>query len=465
MQAPADSLAAELLELSELDRKALIGSLTEEQAERLLWDWRLWARPSQIYDPHEGEVGRLYRMGRGSGKTRAGAEATREVAADPERCGGRIALVGRTAADVRSTMLYGESGLLTISPPWFRPTHNPSKRLLTWPHANALGDNYSGAGAVAETYSADKPEQLRGPNTGFAWLDELAHWRDAQGAFDQVQLGLRLGMSPRWIGTTTPLPTKLIRTLCKDDEVTVVAGSTYENILNLAPTFISKIVKRYEGTRLGRQELEGEILDDNPNALWSWEVFRRVELEAIPDLVRIVVAIDPAVTANASSDLTGIVVVGICSSRILYVLEDVSGRYTPRAWALKALEVFDAWRADRIVAEVNNGGDLVEANIRTVRSDVPFSQVRASRGKAKRAEPVASYYEQGKAFHVGDPRRFVELEGELTEFDPTQPTTDQDDDRLDALVWGATELIGGEDVRGRLRKLVKGKAFEKMRGR
>ncbi len=464
MRRPSRDLIAELLALKPKRRNKVIDSLTADEALAVLHSWRVWARPEQLYDPEPDEVGRLIKAGRGWGKTRTGAEATLEVAQDPERCGGRIVLVGRTAGDLRRDMLYGEGGIMNVAPPWFRPVHNPSKMLLTFPN-----------GVVAHTISADKPQQARGLNFGFASLDELAHWAKPEEAFDQIQFGLRIGTDPRWLATTTPLPTKFIRDLVKEPGVEVVGGRSYDNLRNLSRKFIDKIIRRYEGTRLGRQELEGLILDDNPNSLWSWDMFRRIELEKLPGLTRIVVAIDPAVTNKPTSSLTGIIVAGIARNRVCYVLHDASGRYSARGWAEKALELYAAYKADRIVGERNNGGDLVERNVRTCKvtvdgkkidgATVPYSEVWASRGKVKRAEPVSSYYEQGKVFHVGDPRRFVDLEDQLTTYDPTLPPESQEADRMDADVWAITELTGGDDPRARIKKLKSRTALEALRKR
>lgn len=334
----------------------------------------------------------------------------------------RAALIGRTAADVRDVMVEGESGILAKSAPGFRPTYEPSKRRLTWPN-----------GAMATTYSADQPDQLRGPQHSWAWADELAAWpyRDT---WDQVQFGLRLGAHPRFAVTTTPRPTSLVRELLKDPRVFVVRGSTYDNASNLAPDFLAKMRKRYEGTTLGRQELHAEVFDEAPGALWKRSRIDELRRLVVPDLVRIVVAIDPAITASEDSDETGIVVAGRCRDFSLWTIEDVSGRYSPDEWARKAIDAFVRWKADRLVAEANQGGDMVEDVIRQRDRDVPIRLVHASRGKATRAEPVAALAEQGRAHHVGS---HPALEDQLCTWVPGMPSPD----RMDAYVWAGTDLV------------------------
>ena len=319
--------------------------------------------------------------GRGFGKTRTGAEFVRaEVEAGRA---GRVALVAPTAADARDVMVEGESGLLAICPPSNRPRYEPSKRRVTW-------DN----GAIATLYSADEPERLRGPQHDLAWPDELAAWRYPE-TWDMLMFGLRLGARPRVVVTTTPRPTRLIRDLLAAPTTVVTRGSTYDNRANLAPAFLEQIVRKYEGTRLGRQELYAEVLDDVPGALWTRAMIEAAEHSGpIPELVRVVVAIDPAVTSGDDSDETGIIVAGIGTDDFVYVLADRTCRMSPDGWATRAVVALDEFSADRIVAEVNNGGDLVEATIRTVRRHAPYRKVHATRGKRVRAEPIAALYEQ-----------------------------------------------------------------------
>lgn len=408
------------------DLAADLARLTDEEAHQLLYDWAIWARPNQL--PPEGDWRTwLILAGRGFGKTRTGAEYVRMMV-EAGRVG-RIALVGQTAADVRDTMIEGESGIMAISPPWFEPKYEPSKRRLTWPN-----------GARATAYSADEPRQLRGPQHELAWADELASWTTAE-AWDQLMFGLRLGDDPRAVVTTTPRPTSVIRDLVKDPTTHVTRGSTYDNLANLAPAFIDKIITKYEGTRLGRQELYAEILDDVPGALWNRAMLAEARAQGEPpELVRIVVAIDPAVTSTSESDETGIIVAGLDASGAYHVLADRSCRMSPDGWARRAITALDEYRADRIVAEVNNGGDLVEATIRTVRRNVPYKKVHASRGKRVRAEPIAALYEQGRVTHHGN---LDLLEDQMVTFLPEG--SDGSPDRVDALVWALTELTDRQE--------------------
>jgi phage terminase large subunit-like protein len=374
----------------------------------------------------------LILAGRGYGKTRTAAEWARMQAEQMPGCRG--ALVARTAADTRDVLVEGESGILAVSPPSFMPVYEPSKRRVTWPN-----------GSTATLYSADKPDLLRGPQHHWAIADELAAWRYPE-AWDMLMMGLRLGSRPRVLIATTPRPTKIIRELLKDPNCVVTRGSTYENRSNLAPAFFRQIIRRYEGTRLGRQELYAEVLDDVPGALWTRQVLDDSRVSHIPDLVRIVVAIDPAITANedGESNETGIIVAGIDANDHGYVLEDLSGYYTPAQWAETAVKAYDRWAADRVVAEANQGGDMVAHTIYTAGRDlaergerktrnVAVTMVHASRGKHTRAEPVSAVYEQGRCHHVG---MFPELEDQMCTWVPGEDSPD----RMDAMVWAFTEL-------------------------
>ena len=336
---------------------------------------------------------------------------------------GRLALIGATAADVRDVMIEGESGILACSRPSFRPTYEPSKRRVSWPN-----------GAIATAYSADEPDRLRGPQHDGAWPDEVAAWRYPE-ALDMLMFGLRLGRDPRLVATTTPRPIKVVREMIASPTTVVTTGSTYDNLANLAPAFAEQIIRKYEGTRLGRQELLAEILTDVPGALWTWAMLDN--RQPAPDLTRVVVAIDPAVTSGEDSDETGIVAVGLGVDGRGYVLADRSCRLSPDGWARRAVATFDDLAADMVVAEVNNGGDLVEQTIRTVRRTIPYKKVHASRGKQTRAQPVAALYEQGRVSHV---EAFPDLEEQLTSWTPESGTSP---DRLDALVWALTELMLG----------------------
>lgn len=443
------SLAESLAKLPKEARDAALNEIapTPEAKSALPYLWKFWARESQVEPAGESWQVWLYLAGRGSGKTRTAAEWIRQRVAQGAQ---RILLVGRTAGDVRDTMLFGESGLLTISPPWERPKYEPSKRLLTWPN-----------GATALLFSADKPDQIRGQNADTIWCDELAAWR-YDDAWHQLKFCIRsvkAGLLPRIMVSTTPRPTDIIKSLVKDADgekpsTVITRGSSYENKANLAPSFLEEIKKQYEGTRLGRQEIYGELLDDNPYALWTYRNFqenRVAKRPALDEFKRIVIGIDPAVTAiEDRSDETGIIVAGLKEEHIkdsqwtrhAYILADKSGVYTPKEWAEKAIQEYRHYHADAIVCEVNNGGDLVVANIHNVNRNVRVIPVRATRGKFVRAEPAANLYEQGRVHHVG---QFAELEDQMVSWDPQ--TSKKSPDRMDALVWALWELII-KDARG-----------------
>lgn len=416
------SIAERLSELSDDDRRAIIDGLTPEQQRAMLFDWSVWRRPKQT-TPLGNWRHWLILAGRGFGKTRTGAEFVREqVTSGKAR---HIALVGATAADVRDTMIEGESGLLRVFPPDQRPQYEPSKRRVTFHN-----------GAQASAFSADEPDRLRGPNHDLAWADELAAWRYID-AWDQLTLGLRIGTNPRSVITTTPRPVAVIKKLVAttDGTVVVTRGSTYENIGNLAPQFVDEILRRYEGTTLGRQELHAEVLDDLDGALWQRSQLDANRVITPPHLNRIVVAVDPAVTSKSDSAETGIIVAGIGIDHKAYVLDDVSLRGTPDEWGRAVVGAYHRWRADRIVAESNQGGDMVQHIIRTVDRNVPIRLVHASRGKRTRAEPVAALYEQDRVHHVG---MWGQLEDQLCSW---VPDVSPSPDRLDALVWAITELV------------------------
>ncbi len=373
--------------------------------------------------------------GRGFGKTRVGSEWTIDKAQAFPGC--RIALVGETVPDVRDVMIRGESGILACSPPWFRPKYIPSKRLVQWPN-----------GSMATTYTAEKPDQLRGPQHHFAWGDEVAKWRYAD-AFDQLKFGLRLGTNPQAILTTTPRPIPLIKELLADPLCETTRGTTYENKANLAKPFLTAIVKKFEGTRLGRQELNAEVLDDAPGALWK----REKDIEAhrwfptplqpkLPDFTRVVVAIDPSVSSDSAEAETGIICAALGEDGLGYVLDDASLlKPTPEEWGREAVSQYNKLQADRVIGEVNNGGDLVESNVAAVSKRVAFKKVHASRGKQARAEPIASLYEQGRVRHVGT---FALLEDQMCQWEPGVSLWSPN--RVDALVWALTELMLGPEA-------------------
>lgn len=422
---PAELLAL----LPEAEWRRAISSLTNEQAWQVNFDWRgFWARPNQ-QQPTGDWTHWLVLAGRGFGKTRTGAETVREWASKP--LPGPIHLIAATAADIRKVMIEGPSGgLLSCYPPDQRPNYEPSKgHLITWPNGN-----------VGYCFSADEPERLRGPQCCRYWADELATWRFGQEAWDNLMFGFRLGDQLRGVITTTPKPIKLLKSIISDSSTVVTRGSTYDNRRNLSPQFFETVVKRYEGTRLGRQELEAELLNDTPGALWKSALIdqHRIQQHHIKwDLiVRIVVAIDPAVTAEEGSDETGIVVAALTRSGHVIILDDLSCKESPLGWARIAVNAYRFRRADLVVGEVNMGGDLVAANIHAVAPEVNFRAVRATRGKALRAEPVSALYEQGRVHHVGF---FPQLEEQMTEYVPG--TSVKSPDRMDALVWAVTELV------------------------
>ncbi len=420
---------ASLLEtvLRRVGAERLAAALTPEQRLVLRYTWAAWARPTQLAPPGDWSVWLLL-SGRGAGKTRTGAEWAREQVEKHGRR--RLALVARTSADTRDVLVEGESGVLAVCPPWNAPLYEPSKRRLTWPN-----------GAIATVYSADEPDLLRGPQHDAAWCDELASWQYPEETWDNIMFGLRLGERPRVVVTTTPKPIRLVRKLIADPGTHVTRESTFANAVNLAASQVAKLRERYEGTRIGRQELHGEVLDDVPGALWNRDVIDSARVKAAPELRRVVVAIDPAVTSSEDSDETGIVVAGVSVERQGYVVADRSCRLSPDGWARRAVAAYREFKADRIVAEVNNGGDLVERVIRTVDAHVPYRAVHASRGKRVRAEPVAALYEQGKVHHVSG---FSELEDQMCTFLPEG--NDGSPDRVDALVWALSDLMLGGGI-------------------
>jgi len=415
------ALAEMFRRLPAQERALRLGQLTDADYLMLLHDWGFWARPNQRL-PADPWTTWLILAGRGYGKTRTGAETVREWV----KTNRFVNLIGATADDARDIMIEGESGILAVCPRSERPIYRPSKRLLVWPN-----------GARSLIFTADEPERLRGKQHAKFWGDELAAWRYPE-SWDQARLGLRLGDNPQSIVTTTPKPTTLIKGLIADPTTHVTRGTTYENRDNLAKTFLSEIITKYEGTRLGRQELNAEVLDDNPNALWARKDIDDHRIAALPDgLSRIVIPIDPAVSSNEDSDETGIVPVGRDNQHPphFYVIDDLSLIATPAGWARCAITAYHDLKADRIVGEVNNGGDMVESTLRNVDENISYVAVHASRAKITRAEPVAALYEQGRVHHVG---AFPKLEDQMCEWDPT--TGEASPDRMDSLVWGITEL-------------------------
>jgi phage terminase large subunit-like protein len=394
------------------------------------------ARPSQIPPPGTWQYW-LLKAGRGFGKTRVGAEWVIKQAREFPGC--RIGMIAPTAADTREVMVEGESGILSISSDGFMPLYEPSKRRLTWPN-----------GSIATLYSGEEPNRLRGPQHHFLWADELAAWKYPE-TWDMALFGLRLGQNPQAVITTTPRPIKIIKDLMKDSRCVVTGGSTYENKDNLAPTFITSIVKKYEGTRLGRQELNAEILDDNPGALWNRATIEALRLPKAPLLLRVATGVDPAVSSGEEADETGIVAAGVAANGHYYVMADASLRGTPLEWGTAVVRTHRDQKGDRVIGESNNGGDLVEMNLRRIDPAIPYKAVHASRGKAIRAEPIAALYEQGRVHHVG---AFPQMEDQMCDWVPNQPNQ-KSPDRMDALVWALTELSGqtGGHIRATGRKV------------
>jgi phage terminase large subunit-like protein len=370
--------------------------------------------------------------GRGSGKTRAGAEWVRKLT---ERAVAvstpvRIALVGPSYAEAREVMVDGVSGLNALRWRGERPQFISSRRLLTWSD-----------GSTAHLFSAEDPEELRGPQFDAAWCDELGKWRNAQDTFDMLQFGLRLGERPRQVITTTPRPIPLVRQLLDDPEVAVTRMATRENARNLPPAFLKAVEARYANARLGRQELDGELIEDIEDGLFDRHLIERHRVRNAPDLARVVVAVDPPASHDSDTSVCGIVCAGIGLDGDAYVLEDASvPRATPARWANAVAACFDRWQADRVVAEVNQGGDMVESVLRAAYPSLPFKAVRATRGKRVRAEPVAALYERGLVHHAGG---FAALEDQMCNFGPDGLSLGQSPDRVDALVWGLNELMLG----------------------
>ena len=424
----------------ELDRLKLLKSLTEEQKKELRYHWNVWARADQL--PPAGDW-RLWLImaGRGFGKTRAGAEWVRGVAkANPQA---RIALIAASLTDGRSVMVEGESGLIAASSPRGAPTYEPSLRRLTWPN-----------GAQATLYSAYEPESLRGPQHSHAWCDEVAKWDNAGGrairCWDNLQMGLRLGTLPRMLATTTPRAVPLLKRLLASEGTAITRGATEANADNLPARFVADIRREYGKSLLGRQELDGELIADIEGALWTRALLETVrEPAASSPAVRVVVAVDPP--ASATGDACGIVVCALGEDGIARVLADASlEKPSPERWARKVAQTAEAWRADRVVAEANQGGAMVGSVLRAAEISLPLRLVHASRGKVARAEPVAALYEAGRVRHAG---MFARLEDELCGLiaGGRYEGPGRSPDRADALVWGLTELLLGRRNMPRVR--------------
>ena len=404
-------------------------------------DWRMWGREGKQLPPDD-EHWRSWLIlgGRGAGKTRAGAEWVKAQALGSWTNGehkARIAIVGPTLEQARSVMIEGKSGLLSIHMEAERPLYEPSKRLVTWSN-----------GAVAQVFSADEPESLRGPQFDAAWCDELAKWRLGEQAWDMLAFALRLGDNPRVVVTTTPRPVPLIKRLLGDPATAVTHMATFDNQAHLAKSFLADVTARYGGTRLGRQELDGELIEDDPDALFRRAIIEGGRVRAPPEMKRIVVAVDPPASHGKNANACGIVCVGLGIDGVAYVLDDHSlQRAKPLQWAERAVALYHVRAASRVVAEVNQGGAMVEAVMREVDATLSFRAVHATRGKRARAEPVAALYEQGRVRHVG---AFPELEDEMCS---VWAEGMKSPDRLDALVWAVSDLLLRRQAEPRVRAL------------
>ncbi|MEM8957295.1 MAG: terminase family protein [Pseudomonadota bacterium] len=428
--------AALLASVPQTEREAFLRDLSDEAIAVLPFVFEFWALDHQL--PPEGDWKTWVILGgRGAGKTRAGAEWVRSEVegsrpTDPGRSR-RVALVGETIDQVREVMVMGDSGIMACSPPDRKPTWEATRKRLVWPN-----------GALAQAFSAHEPESLRGPQFDAAWVDELAKWKKAEDAWDMLQFGLRLGDTPRQVVTTTPRNVSVLKRILDLPSTVTTHAPTEANRAYLANSFLEEIRVRYAGTRLGRQELDGVLLADAEGALWTQEMLVASQIEKLPRMNRVVVAVDPPVTGHAGSDECGIVVVGACTEGQpqewqAVVLEDASVRAaSPQSWAEAALDAMARHGADRLVAEVNQGGDLVETVVRQIDPVVPFRAVRATRGKAARAEPVAALYEQGRVKHA---RGLGALEDQMVQMTQHGFTGSGSPDRVDALVWALQEVM------------------------
>lgn len=425
-----------LLDTTPAERDALLASLDAKERREWHWHWGLWRRGSQAPPAGDWRIW-LILAGRGFGKTRTGAQWVQDLA---ERCpDARIALVAANLPEARAVMVEGESGLLSVGAPWRRASYEPSLRRLTWRN-----------GAQAMLYSAAEPDSLRGPQHSHAWCDEVAKWDNSAAratmAWDNLLMGLRLGTRPRVLATTTPRAVPLVRRLldeaaADDTDVAVTRGSTWDNAGNLPPRFLSAMRRGFASTTLGRQELDGEWIEDQPGALWTRALLETCRIAAAPPLVRVVVAVDPP--ASEHGDACGIVVCGQGEDGLAYVLADATvEQASPERWARAVAEAARLWRADRVVAESNQGGAMVASVLRAADAALPLRLVHASRGKSARAEPVAALYEAGKVRHAG---LFARLEDQLCGMMPggAYQGPGRSPDRADACVWALTELMLG----------------------
>lgn len=422
-----------LASLAPAERQQLLRELGPKRLLTLKHHWPFWAREDQLEPPGDWNFW-LILAGRGWGKTRCGAETVNGWANSGRY--GRIALVAEDAKDAKDVMIEGDSGILACSAPDKRPSWMPSKKKLEWPN-----------GAVAYVYASSDPEELRGPQFDAAWMDELAKWKAAKATFDMLQFGMRLGPHPRQVITTTPRNTPVLKDLINRPDVHVTKGRTYDNIANLADVFVQTIVRQYEGTRLGRQELEADLLSDTPGSLWSISQLDTFRVARHPALERTVVAVDPAAKdatkkKDAATDETGgthgIVVSARGIDKHGYILQDGSIQGSPKEWAQRAVDLYMQYEADAIVVETNQGGEMVISTIRSISPFIPIIEVKASKAKWARAEPISSIYEKGLVHHVGT---FPDLEDQMSMMTNTGFDGAGSPDRVDALVWGMTHLF------------------------
>ena len=433
--------------MSPRERITFLAELKSGKLERWLHDWPQFSHRHQ-QPPAVAQGGGAWRTwlilgGRGAGKTRAGAQWVRALALGELPyvvAGGRIALIGESEHEVREVMIEGVSGLLAVHQPHERPVWIPSRRRVEWKN-----------GTVAQAFSADDPESLRGPQFHAAWADELAKWRHAETAFEVLQFGLRLGEHPRQVITTTPRPIALLKRLIADPATALTRAGTQANARHLSAAFLEHVLERYAGTRVGRQEIDGEIVEDRADALWSRALIEACRVDAAPPLNRIVVAVDPPASTGKRADACGMVAAGRAADGTVYVVADgtVAG-LSPAGWAAKAIALWHRLEADALIVEVNQGGDMVRAVIGEADRTVPVVPVRATRGKWLRAEPVAALYERGKVKHVG---AFPALEDEMCDFAVDGLSSGRSPDRLDALVWAVSSLTFGAKGEPRVRGL------------
>lgn len=424
----AQSMAERVAALPEAERAAFFAGLSPRELESLPWCWDFWARGDQL--PPEGPWRTFLLLGgRGSGKTRSAAEWVRREVESGRRA--RLAVIGPTSDSVRRVMVEGPSGLLAVAPPWNRPTYEPSIRRITWE-----------SGAVCNLYSAEEPDRLRGENSDGAWADEICSWANSEETWNMLQMGLRLpgprGDAPQVLVTTTPKNIPVLRSILESPTTVISRSRTADNQANLDASTLAFLTEKYGGTTLGRQELDAELLADSDEALWSRSLLNQTRVAVAPELRRIVVGLDPAGSSNRNADETGLIVAGRGHDGHAYILADHSGRYTPSEWARKAVQAYRTFKADRILAESNFGGAMVESVIRTEWPLAPLKLLHASKGKQARAEPCSALWEQGKAHIVGN---LPGLEDQLTSWAPL--TSTHSPDRLDAMVWCLSELMLG----------------------